>query len=332
MGDKQARAITVPIIALWMAMGPGMAGAQDATSQDAPLPGAPLPGAPLPNEYLGSEICQQCHFDRFESYQNSAHSLAGDPRTPAARQECETCHGPGGNHVAGGGGRGVGGMKSFSEAMPVAERNAVCLTCHSRGIVGLWSGSMHQSRDLACMNCHDVHGGHTKMLREASQPQVCTQCHQQIRAQLMRPSRHPIREEKLVCTNCHNPHGTVTEKLISATTINNKCYECHAEKRGPFLWEHPPVRESCLNCHVPHGSSHEPLLRVKRPLLCQRCHNAFAHPSVLYAQSEEERASGTVYQMRRGGLPAAQLFYRSCTNCHVNLHGSNHPSGKLFHR
>ncbi len=323
MGDQQTkRAAGVLLIAL--AMGLAAARAQDSPSPDS---------SPEPNEYLGSEICRQCHFDRFESYQNSAHSLAGDPRTPAGKQECETCHGPGGNHVAGGGGRGVGGMKNFSDAMPVEERNAVCLTCHSRGIVGLWPGSVHQSRDLACMNCHDVHGGHTKMLREASQPQVCTQCHQQIRAQLMRPSHHPIREEKLVCTNCHNPHGTVTEKLISATTINNKCYECHAEKRGPFLWEHPPVRESCLNCHQPHGSSHEPLLRVKRPLLCQRCHNAFAHPSGLYALSEEERAAGaTPYQLRRGGRPAAQLFYRSCTNCHVNLHGSNHPSGKLFHR
>lgn len=289
--------------------------------------------APVRNEYLGAEVCQQCHFDRFESYQNSAHSMADDPRTPAGQQACESCHGPGGNHVAGGGGRGVGGMQNFSDATPPAARNEVCRTCHSRGIVALWPGSVHESRDLACTNCHSIHSGHKKLLVAASQPQVCTQCHQQIRAQLLRPSHHPIREEKLVCTDCHNPHGTVTERLISATTINNKCYECHAEKRGPFLWEHPPVRESCLGCHLPHGSTHEPLLRVKRPLLCQRCHNAFGHPSGLLALSEEDAAAGqTPYQQRQLGQPAAQLFYRSCTNCHVNLHGSNHPSGKLFHR
>jgi hypothetical protein len=26
------------------------------------------------------------------------------------------------------------------------------------------------------------------------------------------------------------------------------------------------------------------------------------------------------------------LQYRACTNCHVMIHGSNHPSGKYFHR
>ncbi len=149
----------------------------------------------------------------------------------------------------------------------------------------------------------------------------------------MRPSHHPIREQKLLCTDCHNPHGTVTERLISATSVNNKCYECHAEKRGPFLWEHPPVRENCLNCHEPHGSTHEPLLRVKRPLLCQRCHNTLGHPSVLWARSRDEEARGlTPYELRRQGLAATMLFQRSCTNCHVNIHGSNHPSGKFWHR
>ena len=50
------------------------------------------------------------------------------------------------------------------------------------------------------------------------------------------------------------------------------------------------MRESCLNCHQPHGSSHEPLLVAKRPLLCQRCHNALGHPSVLWARSSGEAA------------------------------------------
>ncbi|MEE8526779.1 MAG: DmsE family decaheme c-type cytochrome [Thermoanaerobaculia bacterium] len=286
-----------------------------------------------PNFYLGPEVCQQCHFDRFESFQNSAHSIAEDSRTPAGRDSCETCHGPGGNHVSGGGGRGVGGMRPFDDTMTAEEKNAVCLNCHSRGIVGLWPGSVHDSRSLACTDCHSIHSGHNKLLVEASQPQLCTKCHRQIRAELLRPSHHPIREEKLVCTNCHNPHGTVTERLISATTVNDKCYECHAEKRGPFVWEHPPVRENCLNCHLPHGSTHEPLLRVKRPLLCQRCHNALGHPSILWALSEEEAAAGlTPYELRRRGQAASMLFNRSCTNCHVNIHGSNHPSGKFWHR
>ncbi len=286
-----------------------------------------------PAELMGPQICQQCHFDRFESYENSPHGLVRDPRTPGAKLACETCHGAGGNHVAGGGGRGVGGMRTFNpDQMKPEAISEVCLTCHSRGIIAMWPGSMHESRELSCINCHNVHGGNEKLWREETQQQVCTQCHRQIRAQLMRPSHHPIREGKLVCTDCHNPHGTTSERLLSATTINDKCYECHAEKRGPFVWDHPPVRENCLNCHEAHGANHEPLLRVKKPFLCQRCHNALGHPSTVFGLTEDEAEAGlSPYQLRRG-LPASQLYNRGCTNCHVNIHGSNHPSGKLFHR
>jgi DmsE family decaheme c-type cytochrome len=144
----------------------------------------------------------------------------------------------------------------------------------------------------------------------------------------MKPSHHPLREEKMQCTNCHNPHGTQTAKLISANSVNDKCYECHAEKRGPFLWEHPPVHENCLNCHDPHGSPHEPLLLVKKPLLCQRCHSDAFHPRQLLAipQGSNGKPSTSVYQQ------PAMLQYRACTNCHVMIHGSNSPSGKFFHR
>lgn len=342
IGSKP-RAARWLLLLLVIVAGIGWLPATPTTAQQSPAPSeAPtLPAVPTVADahanvpFVGPQVCQQCHVDRYESYENSPHGLIGDPRTPASRNACETCHGPGGNHVMGGGGRGIGGMRTMDrEKMPVADINQVCLTCHSRGIVALWPGSMHQSRDLACTNCHAIHGGNEKLLQAPSQPQVCTECHRQIRAQLMRPSHHPIREQKLVCSDCHNPHGTVTERLISANTINDKCYECHAEKRGPFLWEHPPVRESCLNCHEPHGSAHEPLLRVKRPLLCQRCHSAGGHPSVLWAQTEEEAAAGqSVFGTRRFfGQPAQMLFMRSCTNCHVNIHGSNAPSGKLWHR
>ena len=45
----------------------------------------------------------------------------------------------------------------------------------------------------------------------------------------------PLREGKIVCSDCHNPHGTVTEAMLRDDSINDTCYKCHAEKRGPFL-------------------------------------------------------------------------------------------------
>ena len=83
----------------------------------------------------------------------------------------------------------------------------------------------------------------------------------------------PIREGKVACTDCHNPHGSVTESLLKKDSVNEVCYTCHAERRGPFLFEHAPVRENCLNCHDPHGSINEYSLKVSRPRLCFECHS-----------------------------------------------------------
>ncbi len=59
------------------------------------------------------------------------------------------------------------------------------------------------------------------------------------------------------------------------------------------------MRESCLNCHDPHGTSHEPLLVVKKPLLCQRCHSNYV-PSqhALRALGAQPGAGVSVYAMQ----------------------------------
>jgi DmsE family decaheme c-type cytochrome len=297
--------------------------APQAASQVPVVTASPTPAVPPPT-YMGEELCSRCHYDKFISLTNNRMGIHGDPKTPAGHEGCESCHGPASNHVGGGGGRGVGGLMNFAKTLPTASKNAVCLTCHTRGYVALWHGSKHDEAKLACVDCHQIHGGNPKLLAQPSQVQLCTRCHQQIRTSIMKPSHHPLREEKMVCTNCHNPHGTQTERLIAANSVNDKCYECHGEKRGPFLWEHPPVRESCLNCHDPHGTSHEPLLVMKKPMLCQRCHSNVLHPGQLLAIPAGSNT--TVYQQ------PGMLQYRSCTNCHVMIHGSNHPSGKFFHR
>ena len=180
------------------------------------------------------------------------------------------------------------------------------------------------------MKCHQVHQvGQPASLRfaeplsenqqfvKSTQPEVCFQCHLMRRAQLMRSSHMPFREGKVTCTSCHNPHGTPNPKQLIESTVNENCYKCHAERRGPFLWEHPPVMENCLNCHLPHGSSNPQLLALRTPRLCQRCHIETQHPTIPFSAS---------------GPLSGFVFNRSCTNCHSQIHGSNHPSGVRFHR
>jgi DmsE family decaheme c-type cytochrome len=122
----------------------------------------------------------------------------------------------------------------------------------------------------------------------------------------------PMREGKIVCSDCHNPHGSITEGMLKQDSINDNCYTCHAEKRGPFLFEHTPVRENCLNCHDPHGSINEFSLKMARPRLCFECH-AIGHGFTT-------------------GPNSNFTMGRACQNCHTTIHGSNSPSGGALQR
>ena len=189
-----------------------------------------------------------------------------------------------------------------------------------------WIGSTHEREDLACSDCHnpmaEISAG--GLLREAGINRTCFSCHPQQSAEFRRRSHMPLHEGKIDCADCHNPHGSDTDPLLREISVNHLCANCHAEKRGPFLWEHAPVRESCLNCHLPHGSNHEMLLASPRPFLCQQCHSqiSFSHPNDLLSRAN----------IPRGPRPDVRIGVRSCTNCHAQIHGSNHPSGVRFHR
>lgn len=124
------------------------------------------------------------------------------------------------------------------------------------------------------------------------------------------------------CTSCHDPHGTGRDSNLVAHSANELCSTCHNEKRGPHLWEHPPVLEDCSTCHEPHGSIHDKLLTANQPYLCQRCHSDARHPGTLYSQRET----------LTGITPSNRMFLTGCTNCHSRIHGSNHPSGETFLR
>ncbi len=273
--------------------------------------------------YSGSEVCTECHEDVSASFSWNSHGIKGDPRTPAAKQGCESCHGPGAAHVDDGGAGEILslGLKSFT---PAGEKNAVCLRCHTKGRQVFWPGSEHEARGLSCSDCHRIHSKNPNYLVKPSQTTVCERCHKRIRSELLRQSHHPVREGKIRCSDCHNSHGTTADKLVDAQYVNLKCFECHAEKRGPFLWEHPPVVEDCLACHTPHGSFRGGLLKGKTPYLCQRCHANADHSGVneLFARSSGEVGSSVYTALSN------RAFYRGCLNCHIAMHGSNHPSGK----
>jgi DmsE family decaheme c-type cytochrome len=294
-----------------------------APSPDAPKAPTPAPapakvrpvGPAVEAHFVGEKVCMTCHASYAEAFAKTLMGRIG--RNQPGKFACENCHGAGSEHVKLGGGRGVGGIISFrveDRSRTAEENNAICLTCHEKGQRTYWQGSIHQTRDLACTNCHTVMKNVSlkHQLKTVLEPDTCFQCHKDRRAQMFRSAHMPLREGKITCSDCHNPHGSATEALIKEDSINDNCYKCHAEKRGPFLFEHAPVRENCLNCHEAHGSINEASLKLSRPRLCFECHGT-GHAAT-------------------AGINSPFTMGRSCQNCHTLIHGSNSPAGAAFQR
>jgi DmsE family decaheme c-type cytochrome len=292
---------------------------------------APAPDDEEGRYYVGSEPCKVCHAAWIQEFQLTAmgRMFITGKATKQGKMECETCHGPASAHVNGGGGRLGGHIRSFRKADPrtsVADSNGVCLGCHENGDRTYFKSSTHSIRDVACTDCHTVMKKVSPryQLAKGSVMDTCFQCHKDRRAQQLRTAHMPMIEGKISCTSCHNPHGSAADRaMLKELTVNDTCYQCHADKRGPFLWEHPPVRENCLNCHEPHGSMHDKLLVVARERLCQRCHNNPHNQAGLSYVPGQPSYSGS--NMRR-------WVGMSCVNCHTNIHGSNAPDGSRWHR
>ena len=204
---------------------------------------------------------------------------------------------------------------------PVPEQNAYCVDCHISDTGAGWHGGGHDMNTVACADCHNSHVERDPVLHTTTQAEVCFDCHQQQRTQSMKPYAHPVRHGKMDCGSCHSAHGETSDRLLARATPNDTCYECHAETRGPVLWEHAPVAEDCGNCHDPHGSNYPGMLSMRAPTLCQSCHAQAGHPSL----PQDERGLPS-------GMASQYLLGQSCLNCHDQVHGSNHPSGSKLMR
>ena len=88
------------------------------------------------------------------------------------------------------------------------------------------------------------------------------------------------------------------------------CVSCHSDARGPFVFEHAPLRiKDCQTCHQPHGSVNSRMLvRSRVQQLCLECHT-------------------TGMGLAAGTPPAFHDIrtarYQNCTVCHRQIHGSN---------
>jgi DmsE family decaheme c-type cytochrome len=284
---------------------PGSAIASGAvTSQD-----KPSGNAADSSDYVGADTCKACHEDLYNNWAKTPHwKTLNDTRGGPSKQGCEGCHGPGAAHVAGGGDKTKIFIFKEHSAKEIDER---CLTCHASGTQHMNAiNSEHAKSDVSCISCHSPHHAQTReFLLVKAQPELCYSCHLQQKPQFSMPFHHRVNEGLVQCSDCHNPHGTVGPKQVRASAAQDAvCFTCHADKRGPFVFEHEPVKvEGCQSCHTAHGSPNAHMLKMSNVnLLCLSCHTtSFAN------------------------APGAPSFhnqaaqYQACTLCHSQIHGSN---------
>lgn len=288
------------------------------------------------SKYAGTDACLACHSEIGDAFAKTRHaSLNTDTKRGWQEYGCESCHGPGLAHGE------AAEAKHILNHTKVNARlaDASCLSCHKNQAThaGRISGS-HARAQVSCVACHSVHHAapdntlpllrtqrerpvtqlHLPASREAKINELCSTCHLDAWASFQRPHAHQLPQGAMSCTDCHNPHSTSRPGALRSTarTTNAEpsCFNCHADKRGPFAFEHAPMRlEGCGSCHEPHGSANPRMLRRAEVLnQCLECHSNTPSPR-----------NTTLGNVATGFHDLRLPLYRNCTSCHVKIHGSH---------
>src|SRR5215831_4668518 len=220
------------------------------------------------SDYVGSDLCEACHQDQAANFSRTIHAkLAGLPGWKGTPVGCESCHGPGKDHVENGGDKTK--IRTFKNLTP-EQISDVCLKCHEGSEEhNNYRRGMHGRNNVTCIACHTPHGELQVPKIEApppssqrylssippdranvtplhlltvAEPKLCQNCHSEQKAQFSQPYHHRVPEGGMKCSDCHNPHGGFQLKQVRlATGVDAVCVKCHIDKQGPFVFEHAPV-------------------------------------------------------------------------------------------
>jgi len=281
--------------------------------------------------YIGTDNClSACHYHDTirQNFEASTMGVQLSRKSGMPIVNCESCHGPGSLAVAGLTPEKVAeDLKTGKQTkcatdtlidlknLPAQAQSLICLKCHTANAtfnLHNWNAGAHAVSDVSCIDCHSIcstfkKGSPDMIVRNNEMADMCEKCHQESKAEFSLPSHHPVPENKIFCNNCHNPHGSGNEMSLVKSSVKQTCTKCHAEKEGPFVFEHADNSEDCLTCHKAHGSVNNNLLNISLPFLCLQCHSV-------------HRTSAT------SSIESKGAFNTRCTDCHSQIHGSDLPS------
>ena len=238
--------------------------------------------------------CAYCHVSGFEFRRPGPAGTGARYRMRQPGVDCESCHGPGADHVEFREAKleGDDPMVAFDE---LANRAAlgVCLQCHLTGEVVDTNfrigNDIFEHKDpvlLVDPERIDAAGRVLELIYDGT-PMSVSRC---------------VEAGKLTCISCHDPHGSSQPSQLRDDPGNDKlCATCHAaiaKDIGAHTHHEPGASGSrCVNCHMP-------FLQVERG------HGVVADHAI---------------STPRFGLKGERTAQNACVWCHQG--GTNAPDG-----
>jgi DmsE family decaheme c-type cytochrome len=258
--------------------------------------------------------CVDCHEAEVKAFASNPHARYSqrDKTKPGPEDMCATCHGDGTKHME------ADGDPTLIQMPKGLSGSQDCLSCHdaTTSLHDSFATGVHaNTAAVNCLSCHSMHKAVPKSLHLLAKAPgaLCATCHTTQTASFKnKPYAHRLDRGGMTCLDCHAPHARRGEPVKMTIQGEPPCLTCHAELRGPFVFDHVTGSGGdCLSCHQPHGSNNPKMLLWARvDQLCLSCHSQTGGPRTLGSQPP------SFHDLT---LPR----YRNCTTCHVAVHGSN---------